>query len=830
MTRERLSLRDGLLFGAVTLAALALGAAALRASANLVAGLRLRPHSTGAVSCVWTGGDGAEHALPPQPSAGGRVSFRIPRGAAFFRFVFAPSDAPYHVEALSFFGLPLFSAQWLNNMVNQDTPVYIQQYVGRRDALEIAAPPGRETSLSYRRFFTLLLQFFNAAGRFSRTLVAALFLLTLGVLLAVRRRAHVPAPGRPRLSAAFLAAAQRPGLFYFLVAAAALLTLPSPVHPITGGCDPSWVWLLNRMAFDPAGIGQAFFFTYGPLGFLLVPQPVGHNVLAALLCSAGYALLYALLLTTFWRRFPDSRPAAFCLAACALMLPSSEWRWFVPVFFSVALCCHLPPSDRKRLLLFAGLAGFLVVFVSLIKFTLAIVSGLCLALALSYLALFSRRNVLPFAAAFLGAFLLAVAAARLTLFRSGEAMLDWLSVSWQVAAGYNSAMVTQASAVDLLIPLAFLASYLWLLVPLRHCTVARVAQLALLSPVIFFAFKYSITRAGAGFVRTVVYVLPCATGLLAVFADPAWRSRVLKLFAAQLAAGWAVLVCTGFFLQLPMIGASPKNLKETLFLSTSVKRAQAHSEEALNALKLPASWVSQIGTDTFSSYPVELVYAQANHLKLLPFPILQGYSAYTEALDRRGASLFERASGPEWLLCAFDTPDMRNNVIDTPSVWNAIRANYQAVTTDGKRVLFRRTDGASAWVFEPVHSQTVSPGEWVDLGASDDGAPYLSLHWRPTFWGKVIPLFWRNTHCSITLERTSGEHRRWRLIPDTARTPFAIHEVPFSDREFSAQLAGGTRPDLRVRRLRVACEAPFFFEPTLTVTRYRASLQRSKRP
>ena len=67
--------------------------------------------------------------------------------------------------------------------------------------------------------------------------------------------------------------------FLFVVLSLALLEisfLRDFIYFEKTGLDPSWMWAMNNIfAFVP---GKDWAFTYGPLGFMFVPQMVGNNV------------------------------------------------------------------------------------------------------------------------------------------------------------------------------------------------------------------------------------------------------------------------------------------------------------------------------------------------------------------------------------------------------------------------------------------------------------------------------------------------------------------------------------------------------------------------
>lgn len=803
----------------VGVVALAMGAFLLNGAKGLEVGLRVDAAGGGRIGCVWTDRDGAEHTVGFKSIGGGAVSFRVPARAAGFHFVFLPSPSPYHVRSLTVFGVPVFSAQWLNNMVSPDQPVYTAQYMGARDSIGIRADQARV--LAYVRLFGTMLAF----ARVLRVLGATVL---LGVVLAVAgaeaARRGVRGHGSAVPFKACLPRARwtkRPMVMKVSLLLVALFSLPPPVVPVVPGFDASWCWLLNRYALDRSVVGESVFFTYGPLGFTFAPQPIGANVLVALVFNVMHCILWVAVLLAIVARFRDSQRGVGAVVLCTVLLPSGEWRWATLILAILMLCCLLPARDRRTLFGWAAMAGALSVHAGLIKFTLAVVAGLVALAAFLHILVFDRRKLTLYATGFcVGAFAW-LGLARAVLFRSFESIATWALVSWEIAVGYGNAMVTQVTWPEVLIPSFLVACYIPLLFPLATKGASqRLGLLALVSPMVFFAFKYSMTRAGVGCIRASAYVLPCVTAMLLVFADPSWRRRAACTLRIQLAVGLAVFVLTGFFLGAPVLGISPGNFVDTVRLRRSVERAKTVSREALRASELPEDWLARIGSDSFTAYPNELTYAPANGLDFRPFPVLQGYSAYSLGLDRLGSRLFESDDGPTWILAEFDAMDQRNVMLDTPAVWNAIRSHYAMVGAHGRRLFLRRVPGSAPAGLKPLGTRVVRTGEWVDLSGVDMDSTYASIEWPPTLAGRFLRLLLRNTTCSLVAERSSGQSRRFRLVPETVQTPFPVGRIPFDDAEF-LKVFDPDSPALPVRRLRFDCEIGAYYSAAITLSLYQ---------
>ena len=787
-------------------------------SDTLTVGLQLIPHPTGVLSCSWSDPTGKSHNLGSQSTEKGTIVFRVPSYAQSFQFIFAPASQPYYVKSLNLYHLPLFTAQWLNNMLTPAQPVYTQQYMGPNDTLEITAT--RETPLSYPRFFSMLLKLLHLIQTYTRPLFAITnaLALTIFLFLIVRtRRVLKNNDWGTKTNKLFHCCEKSPVALACALISCVLFCLPVPVQPITSGCDSSWNWVLNHLALTSTGIGTRAFFTYGPFGFTLLPLPMGANVWFSLFCNAYYAFLFLLVLFTIFRFFEEAHLGLWGIVLCTYLLPATEWRWGLLVLLLLTTCCHLKTAHRTTVITLAICAGPAIVYASLLKFSLAIIIACSALTALFYLVLFNRGLLFTVFAPLSASVLIGVYLTRLFLFPSFSAIAKWVSISWEIASGYNMAMVTQVSWLELAIPCLLVAGFMGAIFPFKRLSPHQIGLLMLVSPLIFFAFKYSVTRAGFGNIRSVAYVFPCILATLLTFTDHSWRNRILHLFGSYLAAGVFLSVFIGYFFGTPMMGGSLKNLVNTIFLRNSIQNAKVESVSTLKDVGLPPKWAALIGTNTFISYPMEMTYAPANALNFIPFPIIQGYSAYSQKLDQLGAQLFCGSNAPEWALCSFSPLDQRNVIIDTPAVWNAIRANYSPAAHSEESLLLKRGNTTKTQALHYIHTYQLKPGTWFDLSTNATNITHLAVEWSPTLFGKFSSLLFRNTRCSITIERNDGKTRRWRFIPDTASTPFSVN-IPFDNADFIHSWDATMANSLRIRRIQFDCEQPFYYHRKINIT------------
>jgi hypothetical protein len=133
----------------------------------------------------------------------------------------------------------------------------------------------------------------------------------------------------------------------------------------------------------------------------------------------------------------------------------------------------------------------------------------------------------------------------------------------------------------------------------------------------------------------------------------------------------------------------------------------------------PVSWHTLISTNTFSCFPVDLTPATIiSQNNFIPFPIIQGYSAYTPKLDAMGATFFSNhETSPMFIIIGGDTLEHRNLITDTPQTWNAIFQNYSALEKTSKRILMKKKTYCKSPinVCPLLNGNDITIGEWHDI-------------------------------------------------------------------------------------------------------------------
>src|SRR5205085_10575097 len=103
-----------------------------------------------------------------------------------------------------------------------------------------------------------------------------------------------------------------------VVVVLAFASFPGGLMIPASGLDPSWMWALNVLPHEGVVWGRDTTFTYGPLGFLVVPQHFAWNGWIALAFRIGLQALLGVSVFILLRDVPLRRAAV----AVALLFAS----------------------------------------------------------------------------------------------------------------------------------------------------------------------------------------------------------------------------------------------------------------------------------------------------------------------------------------------------------------------------------------------------------------------------------------------------------------------------------------------------------------------------
>lgn len=458
----------------------------------------------------------------------------------------------------------------------------------------------------------------------------------------------------------------------------AVLTWPIGGIGPTVGLDPSWVAGLYMAGDRGMDAGTEIIFTYGPLGFLGLPNlfEIWPGRLAFLWTALVQIALCSGLLWASRRAF--GLIVGFVITALATAAPTAD-----PILLAAtvigAAALFGGWSARARLAFaigFGALAGMQLLGTLRAGPTL-IVMGAAVLVGLP-----DRRRTYP---AFLGSIALAFT---VLWFATGQGLgnLDDYAVDTaSVVSGYSASMVfpqpsrwwqTPAMVLGLATIAALCVAAVW-----RQDNMRRIGFAVMVAAVTFLMFKHAVVRASPGSFGVFLGAL-LAIGLALV----PYVRRSLAIGAIVVLLGLAyvgkqeIIDLTLDYRQ--RVENFRSQLTEMVVPGRAGKGQQLGREAMQATYGLSAEELDLLRSGTVHVAPWEAGVVWAYDLDWDPLPMFQQYSAYTERLDELNAAKLESATAPDLILWQ-NTTIFDPNSINFPG---AIDARWPAFESPAQMV------------------------------------------------------------------------------------------------------------------------------------------------
>jgi hypothetical protein len=555
---------------------------------------------------------------------------------------------------------------------------------------------------------------------------------------------------------------------------AVLFTFPGFFNTLGVGLDPSWAWAINTLPYTGRLPGRDVVFTYGPLGWLLMPAAIQGNLMWAVAFHVVLQALFAVGLARALRGVPPGRGFLFAglwLASFLLGL-SLEAR----LLLTVALLLAPELQAPRRIPWAPALAGALASFYVLLKMNLGVNAGALVFIFCALLLLRRRpgrgRAILAAVAGGALTILIAVPA----VFGSPGNFLRWLGLEAEIVKGYAAAMRLEAPPADLAAGLLALGLFVGLCLYTHRVRGAAADPLTLLLLPAWLAFQHGFIRADSHISVFPPFLLAAlALGLLFARGEAEPRAAggvalAVLLLAIPFSLRYAGPSSQGVELVLGLKGW--ENLSRTLRpaeLEGLIRRVQG---EMLQPLRLPRELAgpvrrANLGVDAL---PWHLSYLAANDLRWVPNPTLQLYATYTARLDALAAGHFAGPEAPDLLFVDYTSIDERDMLWDSPETWRAILASYELhPDLKGPFIVARRRERPLSWQLQPVGEVRVRGLQWI---AVPEAAPgewiFAEVHLEPSWAGRLERLLLGVPPIYLQAAEGHGRRRISRILPETA--------------------------------------------------------------
>ncbi len=570
------------------------------------------------------------------------------------------------------------------------------------------------------------------------------------------------------------------------IALVGLLTAMSwPVTYVKAGAglDNSWAVGLGFAVAHGLAFGQQVIFTYGPLGFSLVPTAVtpGTFLAAEVLTGLIQLALVAVLLANLRRRMSLLAASVLSLLAASLV----GWRGIgAPLdgiaFGLVALAFTTPAARREQAFRWLAIGGgAFASFALLVKLNEGVAAGAILAVGLLG-SDWRRRDLTRAAASLLGT----LVALWLLVGEPLGALPDYLRNGYDVIGGYVEAMGVASGPEAQWQLLLLVGSAIALAIGAwRALATERPRRAAALAGAVlmvhYFVAREAFVRYGPGHVATIALLSAVA---LMIPWPRAQRATGVALAALMAVAVFAVLARP--------VGEIIDPLGDTGRLVTQaseVLHPAAAIAEGRKVVRLedqvPQTMALALRGHCVTSEPAEIAAVWAHpKWRWCPLPVFQSYDAYTARLDRLNAAAYADARhGPDRVLRQIDQAiDGRNPTWESPAAMLALLCHFAEIEHSGDwQTLARVPDRCGTpHTIAVIHSSlgaTItlpSPPEGAVMVASIDGLQVAG-------WERLETLFTRAAPRYVTVNEAT-----YRVPPGTAEDGLVL-AVP-ADADYAA--------------------------------------------
>ena len=170
-----------------------------------------------------------------------------------------------------------------------------------------------------------------------------------------------------------------------------------------------------------------------------------------------------------------------------------------------------------------------------------------------------------------------------------------------------------------------------------------------------------------------------------------------------------------------------------------------------------------IGNESVDVMNYLLLAAVVNEMNYQPRPVIQGFVAYTPALQSLNEEYFRSAGRPHFVMLCQQATDGRFPALEDSAALNYVLNNYVPVARDGRFLILQQRTAEDP-AFQLVHEENLRFGEKLDLRPWAHGPLFMSVEITPSLLGRAATFLYQQHPLYMRVARV-----RWRN--DTALFP-----------------------------------------------------------
>jgi hypothetical protein len=558
--------------------------------------------------------------------------------------------------------------------------------------------------------------------------------------------------------------------------------------------DDGWIQMLHEAFAERMQFGRDIVFTFGPWGFLYG----GYHPATYSISVAAWIVLAAVFWWAAWRIVTHfSKNPLLCwlwllaVIALASISPFLNMDVRLTAWPLLLLLLHFFVEDRPftvtEVVLVVSLA-----LLSLIKhsiFTIAVMTVLIIAAD----NVFRQRRfpwiVLAFAGGIL--FFWVLAGQRIDSFG------PFLRGASEIVSGYTEAMMwpQPTDKADILLFWGVALAVCGLVGFVLHKKYGLFGLLPLggFAFIVFVAFKHGYVRHDGHEVAATNLLLLAAlvwspVAWCVVWQTNRWLSPLVLLpllFATPLASLSLKRYAGGGLFSVLSQQFTPRNL---------FAPAQSFREDRQQSLRLFDAYAAGLRTvfpnlhihGTADVYPLSQTLGLAADLTCRPRPIFQSYSAYTPKLAEMNAAHLRSGRAADHIFFDVSTIDGRFIPQDDSLSWPELLTRYDIAGMAAPYIHMEKSATPRQYALTPIGKTVAKFDEPIRIPSMSDGAIWVQIDVRRSFWGNVVAMLYRPPRISLSLVTRTGRTSGGRLLPAEARAGFLLSPVVENRQSFVA--------------------------------------------
>jgi len=560
-----------------------------------------------------------------------------------------------------------------------------------------------------------------------------------------------------------------------------LFTFPRLEPDFGAGLDSSYVWAINHLFSNNYDKLTHLVYPFGPLGFLKMPLPLGHNLITGLVTLSVLKFLFVgLLLTIFFSCDKGNR-----LLSVILTLIISYFTDIDLLIIGICTALVILLIRKNSYLFFTG-AVLTAIFGFFIKPSIGI-NAFSIVIVSAFISYYYNRKFAPLLKIIIiNLFIFLMLG--LLVFKDLTVFFNYIINVINLTLGYSSSLALYPKNNWFLLGISFMSVFSFpLLVKERE---PRFVFIILLLP-LFIIWKHSMSREDLTHNRIMLYFLFFFWAFMIGIVQ---KKSLLLFFLSSI----SILSFYRNMSNLPGYSvykieiSGINNFYESLvdYREYFRKNSSLSSDNILQS-KIEPETRSVIANSSIDFYPWELSYVPANNFNWQPRTTLQSGS-FSHWLDLKSAQSFKNNNGPDFILFHyfydpqggnFGSIDGRYLLNDEPLTIYNIFNSYSIEKRCDKFLLLKKA-GMNI-LSEPVllEKQNISWNDWIDVPNFKDGIVRLKLSSHPNFFGKIKKLVYKGEAYYIDYKFKDGKVRSYRFIPSNATDGLWIN--PFVQYSFS---------------------------------------------